>query len=701
MSEIEENQLCTNLSGQIKNMKYIDVYLHLKTNLQNNNMNNCQCNSKEKFYCIPCKLTCCSLCSLKQHQEHILINMEEYYLNIDNINKIFNNYFKNIKKSKLMCDTNELRQNIMNYIDKTVDEINSKLDAFRKKQKEEIAKIFKTLETNKNNLKENIDIFHIQLNDYVNNNKKFFNLNNNKENNNHDNNLYLNNDFNNMYFLQGYDLIILTNQDINKIYKIIDTLEEDLQIYLTNQKETFSDIKSEIDKLIQVDNIKEGNNKNHNKTLDLNKPMDHFLYTTEDLGLEHFENVKDRINKYNKHIKNFKKELYKTIKRAGNLKEIEKSLKTLEFNKLKGADNLFSLREQERNINDINNSAINNYGNFNKKTINSEEDICLNNPLINKYFSYLFNDLYDKNFKVLSKELQSSHADLQIKKKDNENDEDENDIGKIIEGTNEIQIYEKRNKKMLKYYVKLSKNPFGYNKFPIGCRSILIGDKLYISGGRDEFNDFPNVLIFDRRTLNLKRIMDLRVPRAYHTMIYSEVFNTILIFGGEGESSVEIFDPVTNRWQLLPELNIPRANSIFYCDSPRGIIYSMFGNEGSILDNKYSDIIEFLDLKNIKEGWNILDYRNKSEIDLKSLMNIYPLNSDLILLYGGVVFRGNGRSVCIFNLAKSEITKIDQKIMEELRIEAKKSKKLTTIISGLGSKTPSRISSNGSSKLYF
>ena len=46
MSEIEENQLCSNLSGQRKNMKYIDVYLHLKTNLQNNNMNNCQCNSK-------------------------------------------------------------------------------------------------------------------------------------------------------------------------------------------------------------------------------------------------------------------------------------------------------------------------------------------------------------------------------------------------------------------------------------------------------------------------------------------------------------------------------------------------------------------------------------------------------------------------------------------------------------------------------
>jgi hypothetical protein len=251
---------------------------------------------------------------------------------------------------------------------------------------------------------------------------------------------------------------------------------------------------------------------------------------------------------------------------------------------------------------------------------------------------------------------------------------------------------------MYKIPVKLTKNPFGYTKFPIGCRCLLIGDKLYISGGRDEYNEYPNVLIFDRKTKSIKRIMDMRVPRAYHTMIYSEVFNSVMVFGGENETSVEIFDPLTNRWQLLPDLNIPRSNIIYYCDNPRGILYTMFGNEGSILENKYSDAIEFLDLKNIKEGWNILDYKNKSEIDLKSLMNIYPLNTDLILLYGGVVFRGSSRSVCIFNITKSEITKIQPKILETLRIEAKKSKKLSTIISGLTSKTHSGIISSSSSR---
>jgi hypothetical protein len=265
------------------------------------------------------------------------------------------------------------------------------------------------------------------------------------------------------------------------------------------------------------------------------------------------------------------------------------------------------------------------------------------------------------------------------------------------QGTNEIQIYEKKNNKMLRIPVKLTRNPFGYTKFPIGCRSLLIGDKLYISGGRDETNEYANVLIYERKKNKIRRIMDMKEPRSYHTMIYTDVFETIIVFGGENKLTVEIFDPLINRWLNLPSLNIPRANSIFYFDKPRGIIYSMFGIEGNIVDGNYSDNIEFLDLQNIKDGWNVLDYVNKSENDLRSLMNIYPLNNDLILLYGGVSFRGNSKSVCVFNIAKSEINKIQPSLLESLRIEAKKSKRLSSIISGLGSKSNSQ-STLGSKK---
>ena len=685
------------LSSENKNFKYIDIYLHLKTNMKNNSLN-CKCESEkeDKYYCIPCKITCCPLCTLKKHQNHILINMREKYLDMNNLTLIFNNFAANIKKSRLISNSDNLKQKLEKYIDNLVDNMIEKLNKYRKHQKDVIEKIFQSFEKNKKIMEKNIDGIKNQLNDFIQKNKKFYNL--NLDNNNANGKIFLNNDKYNTYFLQGYDILNLTTQGINQIYKTIDILEEDLQNFIENQNEDFLKIKAELDKLIFIETDKENNT---SSDLNINSPIGHFSSIVNDLGEEHFKPVKERLTKYNKHIQNFKKAIFKTITKTGNLKEIEKNVKALEFNKLKGADNLFSLRDQDKNNKSENSSSSKSNNYFNKKNITSEDDISLNNPLLDKYFNHLFIELYDQNFKTLSKELQSSHADLQIKRNENdEEDEDDNDKGKVIEGTNEIQIYEKNNKKMVKYYIKLTKNPLGYTKFPIGCRSLLIGDKLYISGGRDEYNEYPNVLIFDRKTQNIKRIMDLRVPRAYHTMVYSDVFNSIMIFGGEGEASVEIFDPVTNRWQLLPELNIPRANLIYYCDSPRGVLYTMFGNEGSILDNKYSDVIEFLDLKNIGEGWNILDYRNKSEMDLKSLVNIYPLNSDLILLYGGVVFRGNSRSVCIFDLAKSQIIKIDSKIMESIRIEAKKSKKLSNIISGFNSKSSSGIISNTSSKIY-
>ena len=718
MSEIKE-KLSKNLSEANKSGKYIDIFLHLKLNMQNNAIN-CRCENEDKYYCIPCKVTCCSYCNLYIHQQHILIRMKDYHLDMDKVNQIFKNFSNNIDKSRLISNSSEVKEEMDNHIDSFVDEMIEKLNKFRKIKKAEIEKLFQNLEGNKNSMNQSINNIKQNLTEYVKRNKKFFNLDNpgiiNED---------TNNDINNTYFLLGYDILNITNQGINKIFTDIDTMEEDLQNYLDNQKEDFTKIRAEMDRLLNEVLILENNNnnikdneknvksqkgssgkKNKKETKkeeqkeeendiinDLNTPTGHFLYTSNELGRANFDPVNERINKYNKHIDNFKKGMYRMISKTGNLKEVEKNIKSYEKRRLKGAESLFSQRDMGQAVLS---ESFYSQSNINpKKHVNSENDICLNNPLIDRYFSYLFLDLYEKNFKVMSKELQSSHADLMIKV--NEEEED-NDIGKVIEGTNEIQIYEKKNNKMYKIPVKLTKNPYGYTKFPIGCRCLLIGDKLYISGGRDEYNEYANVLIYDRKTKSIKRIMDMRVPRAYHTMIYSEVFSSMMVFGGENETSVEIFDPLTNRWQLLPDLNIPRSNIIYYCDNPRGILYTMFGNEGSILDNKYSDVIEFLDLKNIKEGWNVLDYKNKSEIDLKSLMNIYPLNTDLILLYGGVVFRGTSRSVCIFNITKSEITKIQPKILETLRTEAKKSKKLSTIISGLTSKSASGIISSSSSR---
>ena len=134
---------------------------------------------------------------------------------------------------------------------------------------------------------------------------------------------------------------------------------------------------------------------------------------------------------------------------------------------------------------------------------------------------------------------------------------------------------------MIRKNLKLTKNPFGYSKFPLGCRALLIGDKFYITGGRTETQEFSNVIIYDRKTDSLKRIMDLNYPRSYHTFIFNDVFETIMVIGGEYCNTVEIFDPLTNRWQLLPSLNVPRCNPLFFFDEPRGNMYVLFGIEGN------------------------------------------------------------------------------------------------------------------------
>ena len=61
-------------------------------------------------------------------------------------------------------------------------------------------------------------------------------------------------------------------------------------------------------------------------------------------------------------------------------------------------------------------------------------------------------------------------------------------------------------------------------------------------------------------------------------------------------------------------------------------------------------------------------------------LNIIPLNSDLLLIYGGMESRKNTRAVCVMNVPKAEIGNVDPNLMEELRREAKNSRRLSMIV---------------------
>jgi len=668
------NKVDTDKIETIKSTKKIDIYTHLKLGIQNARKN-CGCaqtSGKEpnEYYCIPCKLSCCPKCNLSQHQKHILIEKSKYKINKNNVNAFFEPLDNILENNSLFTDSSLEKNQLLKEVDETYKKLIEVLKEWKKFKEEEISNLFETLNKQVEEVNKKKAESKKTLIEFVNTNKAFLNTNPKSKN--------YNRDMNNTLFLISYDLLNIVNEWALELKDISKNIEKDIFDYESNEKK-----KNEV--LIQ--RVKTLLSKDNNDKINLNIESDNFFdleiderllpYNKANVEISTFnptslKDIEKRIYRYGKVIDALRDKAFSSYLKHGDYSEIQKENSLIESTKIKGVDNLFSQRKASNGGNKTGEETTA----LPIKALLSKNDVILDNPILIRYFGHLMSDLYDNYFKMLVKELQSSHADLKIKI----NEEDEADVAKVIEGTNQIYIYDKKAQKMIRRNLKLTKNPFGYTKFPYGCRSILIGDKFYITGGKTETQEFPNVIIYDRKTDTLKRIMDMNYARCYHSLIYNDIFETIMVIGGEYCNTVEIFDPLTNRWQLLPPLNVPRCNPLFFFDEPRGNMYVLFGIEGNFINSNYIDSMEILDLTNIKQGWEKINYQNKANMDLKCYLNIYKLNEELFLIYGGMEGRVSKRNVCLYNTVKNEVTKIGKELMEQIRKEAKNSRKLSSII---------------------
>jgi hypothetical protein len=703
-----------NVNNQNQYSKKIDIYQHLKLGIKNQ-YKNCKDNNDNVMYCIPCKISCCPECTLEEHKNHILISKSRYSLNEKNIDYIYDKLKEKIDDNNIFTNYQDVQNELIKQIEDMISKLKNQIEKLKNLKIKEMNNMFENFGKTINGLKNKIDKSKIDLKNYLSKNKKFFNLNNEivqngspqkldlstpNKNSSRRNSLKKNSkvnkqkqikpmnniDDNSSLFLIHYELLNLVElkgKEIDKEVKSIISKVEDFKQY---QKDYITALLNNIENLFFGDynlSKEEYNNiddLNIKQIIDESSPTHPIKLSIENLDKENFDEINKRMNQYNILFESFKKSVYDSVNKYGDLKDIDNYIHQFENNTTKKDpdDILFSNRKSS-----IKNARANKMElALLKSKFNNKDEVTLNNDLLQKYFAYLCLECYEKNFKQDTKELQSSHADLMIKKNEDE-DDSLKDFGKAIENTNMIMFYYRKNRQMIKNFIELTRNPIGYTKFPIGCRSLLIGDKLYITGGEDETQIYKNVLIYDRVNNKIKRIMDLNDARAYHTMIYCDVFETIMVIGGENCSSVEIFDPVMNRWLHLPYLNSPRANIIFQFDKPRGIIYTFFGNSGLITESNYSKDIEYLDLKDIKKGWIKLDYENKSGIDFKTYLNIVEINNDYILIYGGLVSRGCTREVSVLNKEKKLITKCDKKMLELIREVTKNSRRLSNIVGNL------------------
>ena len=658
----------------IKGPKKIDIFNHLKLGIQYAKKN-CGCVHKpgtesNEYYCIPCKISCCPDCSLSNHQKHVLVKKSKFIINKKNITLMFEPIDYILENNSLFTDSSLERNQLLKEVEDTYNILMQIVKDWKEFKEREIDNLFATLHKQVEAINKKKAEIKKQLLNFIESNEAFFNINPKTKN--------FNKDPSNTLFLISYDLLNIGNEWSNEAKNLTKYIEKnifDYEIYEKNKNEVLTKrikdlLSKENNNLINLDI-------NSNKFIDLEiderfLPLNKANMEINKFNPDSLKDIEKRIFKFAKLIDNLKNAVYNSYSKHRDYRDIDRENKVIEFSKVK-SDSLFSQRKNsnvEKKKNDE--KAI-----LPEKIINNKNDVVLDNPLLIRYFGNLISDLYDNYFKMVTKELQSSHADLKIKA-DEENSE--SDIAKVIEGTNQIYIYDKKATKMIRKNLKLTKNPFGYTKFPLGCRAILIGDKFYITGGRSETEEFPNVIVYDRKTESLKRIMNLNYPRSYHSIIFNDIFETLMVIGGEYCNTVEIFDPLTNRWQVLPPLNVPRCNPLFFFDEPRGNMYVLFGIEGNFINSNYIDSIEVLDLTNIREGWTKINYQNKANMDLKCYLNIYKLNDEMFLIYGGMEGRISKRNVCVFNTSKNEVTKIGKELMELIRQQAKSSRKLSTII---------------------
>ena len=636
----------------------LDVFQHLRQGLGNKD-NNCMCeNDLDKlYYCIPCKSSCCDKCSLPQHKTHLLINKEKYALKPHQIDESFSSIEKLFAEEDLYKNIQLKKQELISEIEATSKKIESLVHEWKDKKIQEINELFDEIDFNIQNLNKKKESSKKALNDFANKHKKFFCYRD------------ANKDPLNTIFLINYDLLsipYLWSDDITKVGK---SIENNMKDYKTREENKDKEILRKIREILFLSDDEDP--LTHEKVDEKLLPLIKLKVEIKDLNADKLKDIDKRIKKYNKGIEGFKHTVVNSVAKHGNYKDISKENTIYEHRKVKGADNLFSQRKMDALGKGDENYLLPSH------PVKAKDDVMLDNQILIRNFTHTMTDLYDQYFRVPTIELQSSHADLKLKASD---EPEEMNYAKVIEGKNQIMIYDKKLNKISKKTLKLMKNPHGYTKFPLGCRWVLVGDKLYITGGKDEHQQYQNCIIYDKKTEQIKRVMDMQQPRAYHNMVFNEVFETLMVIGGENNNTVEIFDPLTNRWQRLPDLNIPRAIPLFYFDEGRGSMFVLFGLEGNFHKGVYTDSIEVLDLTELKQGWMKVNYNNKSRMDLKCFLNLYPLNDFLMLIYGGLENREMKRNACVYNLVKTEMTKIDRNLMEELRQESKSNKVLSNIV---------------------
>jgi hypothetical protein len=272
-----------------------------------------------------------------------------------------------------------------------------------------------------------------------------------------------NKDQNNTMFLINYDLLSISYMWSDELAKLGDTIQNDMNEYKQREKAKNKYITDGVHDLLF--NKDDEDLETHEKIDQKFLPIVQLKVDINNFNPENLKDIEKRINKFNKGIETFKNSVLNSLSKHGNYKELSKENNIYEHRKIKGADNLFCQRKMDSLSKGDENYLLPSH------QIKNKNDIILDNQILIRNFAHVITDLYDQYFRIPTIELQSSHADLKLKSStDNNNltEEEKKNTCKVVEGSNQIMIYDKKLKKIIKKKIKFKKEPSWIHQIPFG-----------------------------------------------------------------------------------------------------------------------------------------------------------------------------------------------------------------------------------------
>ena len=696
-----------------KESKYdFNLHKHLKENLK---FRDKQCKdvlTKETLYCLECKISTCPQCPLfKIHNGHPLIKKYPYYICDDKlINENFTDIDNIIKLNPDFLDSKKVKEELKNHVNDNLDILQNKLNEIKKSKMKELDNMFEKTEGCVEILKKKIVKIREDIKIFFDKQKKFLCIDTNEDPNINENNHKANQLMQNLQEDSKSKVGLITkNRDaVNVTFLITYDLLKNTKNINDQIKFFMNDIRLNKEKF-----LKDFTNKKNAVYEDMQKLLAAYngSFNYQFLANDYYKIIYDKIAKYNEQIENMKRKIMDKVNKKGNLDDVEKENRILGTHiNLKFENILNNQLVDEDEAKTIISKGKKGYrkttsgskgplytsprsgvrvttgtnveGDNNKMSVipekiyNNLEEVKLDQAALQDYFAYEALNVVNNNFRIKKK------------KKDEELEmafDEEIDLAKPIPGKAEIQVYDRKSMNIVKRTIKFDKNKHKYLNFLNGCRCVLIKDRLYIFGGVDKENNVTKVAwVYYIKENELKPMPDMLHPHAYHGVQFLDYYKSIVIIGGENSTFCEIYDMKTGHWRDLPEMKIPRAHCILYLDKITHKLYAFFGILGKIAEknNNFSDALECLEFRKLALGWHRVEYNNRAEISFRTGINqILPLNSEMLLVYGGSSMREFIKKAAVFILPKNEMVKIDNRMFNEIREASKKSKKLSKILS--------------------